>query len=298
MLIITKKTNKYVQATATKGFLARYSGDSKVTFEADLRICFTWMLENDIIPMLATRTDLELFARHLEEDRHNKPASVKRRLETIKRFYTLSQSDGLITKNPGLMLRLPEPHYDSSARYGLNRLEMSLLISAAVKRSPQDGAMVCLMLVMGLRVTTAMSFNVGDLNETEHGHRVLRYTTKFKKESVSPIPVPAARLLDSAAEGRDDDQPLIARKNGLRMDRRAAYNRLKSITKSAGLPYERIHPHTLRSSAITAALDAGISVRDVQQFADHADARTTLRYDNNKNNLDKHAAYALSVIAM
>ena len=39
-------------------------------------------------------------------------------------------------------------------------------------------------------------------------------------------------------------------------------------------------PHTLRHAFITAALDAGVPLRDVQEAASHADPRTTMRYDN------------------
>jgi len=34
--------------------------------------------------------------------------------------------------------------------------------------------------------------------------------------------------------------------------------------------------------------------RDVQDFAGHADPRTTRRYDRCRNNLDRHATYALA----
>jgi integrase len=36
-------------------------------------------------------------------------------------------------------------------------------------------------------------------------------------------------------------------------------------------------PHTLRYAFITAALDAGVPLRDVQEAASHADPRTTMR---------------------
>jgi len=47
-------------------------------------------------------------------------------------------------------------------------------------------------------------------------------------------------------------------------------------------------------TAITAALNAGIPFRDVQDFAGHADPRTTRRYDRSRHNLDRHATYALA----
>ena len=46
-------------------------------------------------------------------------------------------------------------------------------------------------------------------------------------------------------------------------------------------------------TAITAALNAGVPFRDVQDFAGHADPRTARRYDRSRHNLDRHATYAL-----
>ena len=41
-----------------------------------------------------------------------------------------------------------------------------------------------------------------------------------------------------------------------------------------------VTPRTLRHAFITAALDAGVPLRDVQEAASHADPRTTMRYDH------------------
>ena len=59
------------------------------------------------------------------------------------------------------------------------------------------------------------------------------------------------------------------------------------ITKPVG-------PHTLRHPFITAALDAGASLRDVQDAASHADPRTTMRYDRARGSLDRHATYIVA----
>ena len=53
-------------------------------------------------------------------------------------------------------------------------------------------------------------------------------------------------------------------------------------------------PYDLRHAFVTLSLDAGASLRDVQDAAGHADPRTTRRYDRARNNLDKHQTYALA----
>ena len=54
-------------------------------------------------------------------------------------------------------------------------------------------------------------------------------------------------------------------------------------------------PHTAtadrRHAFITAALDAGVPLRDVQETASHADPRTTMRYDRTRGSLDRRAIY-------
>ena len=59
------------------------------------------------------------------------------------------------------------------------------------------------------------------------------------------------------------------------------------ITKPVG-------PHTLRHAFITAALDAGVPLRDVQEAASHADPRNTMRYDRARGSLDRHATYIVA----
>src|SRR5664279_5464315 len=70
-----------------------------------------------------------------------------------------------------------------------------------------------------------------------------------------------------------------------RVVRRVA--RRAEITKPIG-------PHTLRHAFITAALDAGVPLRDVQEAASHADPRTTMRYDRARVSLDRHATYIVA----
>lgn len=62
------------------------------------------------------------------------------------------------------------------------------------------------------------------------------------------------------------------------MDRYCADRMVKRLTKRAGID-KKISPHSLRHSFITAALDAGVPLHDVQEAASHADPRTTMRYD-------------------
>ncbi len=49
-----------------------------------------------------------------------------------------------------------------------------------------------------------------------------------------------------------------------------------------------------RHTYATEALRLGAALQDVQDALGHADPRTTRRYDRSRNNLDRHATYALA----
>ncbi len=77
------------------------------------------------------------------------------------------------------------------------------------------------------------------------------------------------------------------------MDRYAADRTVKRLARRAGIT-KRISPHCLRHSFITAALDAGVALRDVQEAASHSNPRTTMRYDRGRGSLDRHATYIVA----
>jgi NAD(P)-dependent dehydrogenase (short-subunit alcohol dehydrogenase family) len=81
--------------------------------------------------------------------------------------------------------------------------------------------------------------------------------------------------------------------DGRRLDRHGAGRAVRKVARRASLG-KAVTPHTLRHAFITAALDAGVPLRDVQEAASHADPRTTMRYDRARSSLDRHATYIVA----
>ena len=50
-----------------------------------------------------------------------------------------------------------------------------------------------------------------------------------------------------------------------------------------------LSPHDLRRTAITRALESGLSYRQVQMMSKHRDPKTVMRYDHGRENLDQNA---------
>ncbi len=86
---------------------------------------------------------------------------------------------------------------------------------------------------------------------------------------------------------------MLLSRSGQRLDRHGATRIVRRVAKKAGVS-KRSSPYSLRYSLITAALDSGVPLRDIQIAARHADPRTTTRSDRARHNLDGHASYVVS----
>jgi hypothetical protein len=174
--------------------------------------------------------------------------------------------------------------YESHAT-GLDRSELGALLVAAGLSSARDHALVSLLALNGLRISEALGADIETLG-LERGHRTLTVTRKGGKIVTLPLAPRTARAVDLAI-GERMDGPIFLGADGARLDRHAAGRIVRRVARRAGIT-KRVGPHTLRHAFITAALDAGVPLRDVQEAASHADPRTTMRYDRGRVSLDRH----------
>ena len=180
-----------------------------------------------------------------------------------------------------------------SPTLGLSHLQFEAIITAArTSANPNDFALVAMLGLLGLRIFETTGSDVGDLGE-EHGHPVLLLCGKGGKVVLVPLPPAVGRAIDRAIGDRAAG-PILLNQRGTRMDRHAATRRLKHLAKVAGVRMRRMHPHMLRHTFVITMLDPGVSLRDVQIAARHADPRTTMRYDRARKNLDRHPNYILA----
>jgi integrase/recombinase XerD len=168
-----------------------------------------------------------------------------------------------------------------SERYGLQ----------VCGRQPAEHALISLLAENGLRVSEATSTDIENLS-IERGHRTPSIVRKDGKKAVIPLAPRTARAIDLAI-GERCDGPIFTTSTGQRLDRHGAGRIVRRVGRRASLA-KKIGPHTLRHAFITAALDAGVPLRDVQEAASHADPRTTIRYDRARVSLDRHATYIVA----
>jgi integrase len=142
-----------------------------------------------------------------------------------------------------------------------------------------------------LRVSEATGANIEALG-LERGHRTLTILRKGGKIVTIPLAPRTARAIDLAI-GERREGPIFTGSNGGRLDRHGAARIVRRVARRSGIT-KPIGPHTLRHAFITAGLDAGVPLRDVQAAASHSDPRTTMRYDRARVPLDRHATYIVS----
>jgi integrase/recombinase XerD len=208
---------------------------------------------------------------------------------TVAGFYRYAEEEGVIEHSPAVHIRRPRIDYESHVAH-LDRNEVGAILVTAGLSSPRDHALVSLLALNGLRVSEAIGADIDALG-LERSHRTLTVLRKGGKLATMPLAPRVARAVDLAI-GERRDGPIFIDDDG-RLDRHAAGRIVRRIARRAGLN-KRVGPHTLRHAFITAALDAGVPLRDVQEAASHADPRTTMRYDRGRQSLDRHATYIVA----
>jgi len=205
-------------------------------------------------------------------------------------LYRFAVIDGKLDRSPADYVRRPHISGESTT-LGLDRTELGAFIAQAAAAGPTDHALASLLGLLGLRVGEACAIDIENL-DASRGQRTVTVLGKGHKLALMPLPPRVARAIDQAANERLHG-PLFLLRSGRRMDRHGATRIVRRLAKRAGIT-KHISPHSLRHSFITAALDAGVPLRDVQIAARHADARTTTRYDRARENLDLHASYIVT----
>ncbi|ONH34296.1 integrase [Protofrankia sp. BMG5.30] len=275
------------------GWLLGYrSAHTRTAYARDLRDFAGWCAAHDITVTGANRSHVDAYARGLEEVDGRTPATVARRLSALASFFAYLVTEDVLTRSPLTHVKRPRLGDDSQTT-GLDRDEVRALLAAAAADSPRAHALIGLLAGNGLRVGEVLAADVDDL-DVERGHRVLRIVRKGGKRATVPLAPSVAHAIDAYLDGCTTG-PLFATRTGRRMDEPAVFRLIRRLARAAGITSaDKLSPHSLRHSFVTLALDAGVSLRDVQDAAGHADPRTTRRYDRARHNLDRHAAYTLA----
>ena len=242
-------------------------------------------------------------------------ATVARKVAAVSSWYTWLRRHRHVTENPAKDLARPYVNPDTSKTPGLTKDQaLAMLAAADQARTPQavrNTALAALLLYTGARVSEVCDATMADLG-VDRGHRVLWVTRKGGDRQPLVLPAPVIERLDAhhatrrdldrlpaipRLPGADRARPLIATASGRAMLPASVWGLMRQLGRAAGLPPEltsRMGAHSMRHSFATLALDAGVSLRDLQDAMGHKDPRTTRRYDRARGALDRSPGYALA----
>jgi len=152
--------------------------------------------------------------------------------------------------------------YESHA-VALGRNELGGLLVAAGLGPPAEHGLVSLLALNGLRVSEATGADIEQLG-LERGHRTLTVTRKGGKVVTIPL-APRGPGVRPGQRGTDGRAGVPGRRRAA-ADRHGAGRIVRKAARRAGIS-KAVTPPTLRHAFITAALDAGVPLRDVQEAA-------------------------------
>ena len=247
-----------------------------------------WCQEQEVHPVTGvTGLHVARYARQLDAAGLS-PASAARKLAAVSGWYAWLARRGHITASPATGVARPRADPDTPPAPALTRDQALTLVHAAdTAPGPQrarTAALVAVLLFTGARVSEVIGANVEDLG-TEQGHRVLRVTrSKGRRQSLA-LPGPAASRIDAYLAGRPAPAgvpALFATRTGGRLFAADVWQTVRRLAARAGLPADltsHLGPRMMRHSFAALYLDAGRSLRDLQNAMGYADPRTTRRYD-------------------
>ncbi len=276
----------FTGAERLAGFLAGYRGLTREAGALDLRPFTAWCRARSLNLSAVRRAGIEGFARDLEA-RGRARATVTRRLCTIAGSYRYAAEEELPEHSPAAHVRRPRVDYESRP-VALDRNGPGALLVAAGPGTAAEHALISLPALNGPRVPEATGADIEHLG-LERGHRTWTITRTGGKVAAIPLAPRTARAT-GLATGERTGGPVFPAADGRRLDRHGAGRMVRKVARRAGIA-KAVTPRALRHAFITAALDAGVPLRDVQDAASHADPGTTMRYDRARGSLDRHATY-------
>jgi len=257
-------------------------------------------------PTEVVPTDVQRWRDQLRAQR-KRPATVSFKLSVIRSFFEYLKAGGVVPVNPAStkLVSPPELPTEPSGR-ALSAKEVRYLLAGPNREKPEgarDYALMLVMLRLSLRVSEVCSLRASSV-KWSHGRWTLRCKVKGGREEVWPLPKDVKEAIDdylrldrkrreiSHSDGEDAHlfQPHVNYRT-LEFKKGLSTRMVQKIV-ARWADYSRVgdlSPHDLRRTAITKALNSGLTYRQVQMMSKHRDPKTVMRYDHGRENLDQSA---------
>lgn len=230
-----------------------------------------------------TTDDIRGYIAYLSTSRKLKETSLQTHINTLRAFFGWMHMEEKIKKNP--MLKIRSFKMDrKNARQALSVEELERLRNAC--KGYREKAIVEFLVSTGCRLSEVTQLNVDDLNFND---RSVMVTGKGGKDRLVFFSVRARLMLQEYIKQRKGGTGLFVSSKipYLSLKQRAIQRIIYSIGERAGLA-TRVHPHLLRHTFATLALNSGMEVTVIQRLLGHEDIATTQIYATMNEEVIQH----------
>lgn len=272
----------------TLGKYQRYlsrSGFSPVTIKnyvGDIKHFATWLTGSPTKPLLETTgDDIRGYCLELEKERAHSPATVNRRLQSIRNFFRYASEFGLVETDPSVGIKLlPQPR--SEVPRGLNQSEIERLLDT-VRQEPsrlakRDYAIVQLMLRTGIRVGELTRLRLSDVVLSgDEGVLKIRGQGASSEREV-PLNSSVREAIDAYLEDRpaSADDHLFLSRNADPLSVRSVQRLVSTYAEAAGL--DKVSTYTLRQTCGEHMLRDTGDLSLVARVLGHKRLETAIKY--------------------
>lgn len=220
-----------------------------------------------------TTDDIRGYISYLDETRHLKDTSLQTHINTLRAFFGWLHVEEKIKKNP--MAKIKSLKLDKKgARQALTVEELERLRDACV--TYREKALIEFLVSSGCRLSEVAQLRAADLNLAD---RSVQVTGKGDKDRVVYFSVRARLMIEEyMMQRKGGDGLFVSSKSPYEpLKPRAIQRIVHSLSERAGLE-GRVHPHLLRHTFATHALNGGMDVTVIQRLLGHEDIATTQIY--------------------
>lgn len=229
-----------------------------------------------ITPDLIRREDIQNYLIHLSQKGFD-PASIQRKLSTLRSFFKYLQRRLKVKANPASSLEAPKRK--KRLPRSLSWPQVKSLLEPSLYQKEKEGlrdrAILELLYNTGLRLAEISSLKRGDIDFQAGEIKVLG---KGNKERIVPIGENAAKILTGYLDSKNSkDDFIFSNKYGEKLGRRGIARVVKKYGAKV-IEEKKFSPHVLRHSFATHLLDEGANLLAVKEMLGHEKLSTTQIY--------------------
>lgn len=229
-----------------------------------------------ITPDSIRRKDIKNYLIHLSQKGFD-PASIQRKLSTLRSFFKYLQRRLKVKINPASSLEAPKRKKRLPRAISLT--QVSSLLEPSLYQEEKEGlrdrAIVELLYNTGLRLAEVSSLKRGDI---DFGSGEIKVLGKGNKERIVPLGENAGKILTGYLDSRSSEGDFIfSNKYGEKLGRRGIARVVKKYGAKV-IEEKKFSPHALRHSFATHLLDEGANLLAVKEMLGHEKLSTTQIY--------------------